>query len=172
MNEKAYDIENALRIATTDDFQEIFRICCLHHAENGQHSFNELKVREIIWRGVRQDRALSAVIGPHDNIKAMILLTIEEVYYSDDYEIVERWTYVRPDCRRSDFAKRLLAFAKKCAEETGLFVSIGIVSDIKLAAKRRLYERTLPLGGYWFTIRPETRASAADGKALESHVRQ
>lgn len=161
----APDVENDLRIATDGDFQEMFRICCLLHAENGQHPFDERKVREIIWRGVRQDGALAAVIGPSSNIKAMILLTIEEVYYSVDYEIVERWTYVRPDCRKSNYAKRLIGFAKQCAEETGLFVSIGIVSDVKLEAKRRLYERNLPLAGYWFTIRPGEAVPHANGEA-------
>jgi GNAT superfamily N-acetyltransferase len=154
-------MSDALRIATPDDFQEIFRICCLLHAENGQHPFNELKVRQIIWRGVNRWGALCAVIGSPADIKAMILLTIEEVYYSDAHEIVERWAYVRPDCRRTDYAKQLIGFAKKCADETGLSLSIGIISDDRLAAKRRLYERSLPLGGYWFTYRPRLAAVQA-----------
>lgn len=154
------DAETKLRIATPDDFQEIFRICCLLHAENGQFPFHELKVREIIWRAVNRDRGLAAVVGVSDDIKAMILLTIEEVFYSDAQEIIERWNYVRPDCRRSDYAKQMIGFAKKCSSETGIPLSIGIISDIRLAAKRRLYERMLPLGGYWFTFRPDKAEEA------------
>ena len=152
-----FDIENNIRVATPDDYQEIFRIACLLHSENGQFSFNERKVKNIIWNAVNRNGGMCAVIGPVDNIKAMLLLTIEEVYYSDEFEIVERWNYVRPDCRKSNYAKQMVAYAKQVCAQTGLVVSIGIISDIKLEAKRRLYERTLKLGGYWFTIRPEAR---------------
>lgn len=155
------DSSNALRVAGPDDFQEIFRISCLLHAENGSHSFNEMKVREIIWRGVNRWEAICAVIGPPTDIKAMLMLAIEEVRYSDDHEIVEIWNFVRPDCRRSDYAKQMITFAKKCADETGLFLSIGVISEKKLEAKRRLYERMLPLGGYWFIYRPSTAAEKA-----------
>lgn len=145
---------DTLRIATPDDYQEIFRICCLLHAENGQHAFNELKVREAIWRCVNRDKAMAAVIGSSDDIKAMVLLTIEEVWYSDNHEIVERGVFVRKDCRRSDYAKQMIMFAKKCADETDLKLSIGIISDLRLETKRRLYEKQLPLGGYWFIYDP------------------
>jgi hypothetical protein len=152
---------DTLRIAGPDDFQELFRICCLLHKENGQFSFSELKVREIIWRSVNRDGGLVAVIGSPSDIKAMILLTIEEVYYSQDQEIVERWNFVRPDCRKTDYAKQMIRFAKRCAAETGLVTSLGIISDERLAAKRRLYERELSLAGYWFTIRPKRAEEAA-----------
>jgi hypothetical protein len=150
-------IDNKVRIGEPSDFQELFRICCLLHAENGSHSFNELKVREIIWRAVNRDGGIVAVIGPHDDIKAMLLLTIDEIFYSDEQVLNERWHFVRPDCRRSDFAKQMIKFAKKCADETGLMLYIGIISEKQLEAKRRLYERLLPLGGYWFTHRPSVQ---------------
>jgi hypothetical protein len=153
--------DDVLRIATPDDFQEIFRICCLLHHENGSHGFNELKVRSAIWRCVNRDKAMAAVIGPPNDIKAMILLTIEEVWYSDDHEIIERGVFVRADCRKTDYAKQMIRFAKRCAEDTGLFVSIGIISDDRLAAKRRLYERELKIGGYWFIVKPR-RAEHAE----------
>jgi GNAT superfamily N-acetyltransferase len=156
-----FDIENDIRIAGPDDFQEIFRICCLLHDENGQHPFSEYKARHVIWRGCNKDNAIIGVIGPSDNIKALIYLTVDPVYYSDDYQLIELWNYVRPDCRKSDYAKRMIQFAKRCSEETGLDLTIGVISDKRLEAKQRLYERLLPKGGVFFIFSPRKLAEKA-----------
>lgn len=154
------DIENDIRIAGPDDFQEIFRICCLLHKENGQHSFSELKARHVIWRGVNRENSIVGVIGPSNNIKAIIYLVVDPVYYSDECQLVELWNFVRPDCRKSDYAKRMIQFAKQCADETGLHLTIGIISDERLEAKERLYARQLPKGGVFYIYKPEKHKSA------------
>lgn len=146
----AGDSDNAIRIATPGDFQEVFRICCLLHAENGMHAFSELKVRHFIWRGLNRDNAIVGVIGPSADIKAIIYLCVDPVYYSDDVQLVEMWNFVRADCRKSDFAKRMIQFAKRCADEIGCDLTIGIISNDRLAAKERLYSRLLPKGGSFF----------------------
>ena len=150
MSVEPLDIENAIRIATTDDFQEVFRICCLLHAENGQHEFSELKARHFIWRGLNRDNAIVGVIGPPNNIKAIIYLAVDPVYYSDDVQLIEMWNFVRKDCRKSDYAKRMIQFAKRCADEIGCDLTIGVISNERLAAKERLYRRLLPVGGCFF----------------------
>lgn len=149
-----FDIERDIRIATQADFQEIFRVCCLLHEENGAHEFSEWKARHLIWRGVNRDNAIIGVIGPSDNVKGLIFLSLEPVYYSDEHQLLELWNYVRPDCRRSDYAKRLIQFAKRCADETGLHLTIGVISDTRLEAKARLYARELPKGGVFFIYKP------------------
>ena len=161
------DVERDIRIATTEDYQELFRICCLLHLENGQHRFSEEKAKEFIWRGCNRDNAIIGVIGPSDDIKAVIYLEIMPVYYSDDFELYEKFAFVRPDSRKSDFAKRLIFFAKKCADETGLDLLIGVISDVKLEAKRRLYQRHLPEGGHWFCYHPNT-GSAVEGLRISN----
>jgi|HubBroStandDraft_2_1064218.scaffolds.fasta_scaffold572515_2 hypothetical protein len=155
------DLGNAIRIATQDDFQEIFRVCCLLHSENGAHEFSEWKVRHLIWRGVNQEKSIIGVIGPSNDIKAMIYLVIDPVSYSDDSQLLELWNYVRPDYRKSDFAKRMILFAKKCSDETGLDLTIGIISDKRLEAKKRLYHRLLPEGGAFFIYRPNKALAVA-----------
>lgn len=147
-----------IRTAGPDDYQEMFRIACLLHAENGQHPFSEEKVKEFIWRGCNQDGAIVGVIGFPSDLKAMIYLQIQPIYYSDDFQLGEAFAFVRPDCRRSDYAKRLIRFAKKCSEETGLDLMIGIISDSRLAAKARLYDRELPRGGAFYNYRPMSKA--------------
>lgn len=151
------DLENDIRIAGPDDYQELFRISCLLHRENGQHAFSEEKSKAFIWAGCNHDNAIVGVIGPSSDIKAMIYLQIQTIYYSDEFQLGEAFAYVRPDARKSDFAKRLIEFAKKCSEETGLDLMIGIISDHRLAAKKRLYDRQLPVGGTFYCYRPQSK---------------
>ena len=156
-----FNIEHDIRIADPNDYQEIFRICCLLHSENGMHSFSEHKTKHLIWRGCNKDGASVGVIGPSDNIKAVIYLLVDPVYYSDEFQLLELWNYVRPDCRKSDYAKRMIQFAKRCSDETGLDLTIGVISDKRLEAKQRLYERLLPKGGTVFIYRPQRELAAA-----------
>jgi hypothetical protein len=154
------DIENDIRIAGPEDYQEAFRIACLLHHENGQHSFSEPKVKEFIWHGCNRLNAMIGVIGPPANLKAMIYLQIQPIFYSDEFQLGEVFNYVRPDARKSDYAKRMIRFAKKCSEETGLCLLIGIISDHRLAAKSRLYDRELPKGGTFYNYRPKSKEQA------------
>lgn len=151
------DIENDIRIAGVEDYQEVYRIARLLHSENGQHKFCEAKVKEFIWHGCNRLNAIVGVIGPSDNIKAVLYLQIQPIFYSEEFQLGEVFAFVRPDSRRSDYAKRLIRFAKKCSEETGLDLLIGILSDHRLAAKSRLYDRELPKGGVFFNYRPESK---------------
>jgi hypothetical protein len=151
------DIENDIRIAGPEDYQEAFRIACLLHHENGQHKFSEPKVKEFIWHGCNRLNAMMGVIGPPTNLKAMIYLQVQPIFYSDEFQLGEVFNYVRPDFRRSDYAKRMICFAKKCADETGLDLMIGVISDERLAAKKRLYQRLLPEGGVFFNYRPKSK---------------
>lgn len=151
------DIENDIRIAGPEDFQEVYRIAILLHQDNGQHVFCEDKVKTFMWHGCNRLNAIIGVIGPPTNIKAMIYLQIQPIFYSEEMQIGEVFSFVRADARKSDYAKRLVRFAKKCSEETGLDLLIGIISDHRLAAKSRLYERELPKGGTFFNYRPKSK---------------
>lgn len=154
------DIWTSVRTATPDDYQELFRIVCLAHAENGQHEFNEDKIKHLVWRGCNRDNAIIGAIGKPDDLRAMIYLQLAPVYYSLEWQLTELLSYVRDDSRRCGYAKKLLNFAKKCTDETGLDLFIGIVSDHRLEAKSRLYERQLPKGGTFYIY----KAKKAEGE--------
>lgn len=154
-----FDIENDIRLATPDDFQELFRICHDLWKENGQHPFSENRARHFIWKGCNHDNASVFVIGPFSNIKAVLYLEVQQVYYSDECQLGEAFMYVREDQRRSDYAKRLIRHAKRCSEETELDLMMGIISDHRLAAKKRLYDREFTEGGsgVFYNYRPKSR---------------
>lgn len=147
--------ETVVRIATREDELGILNLCRLMHAEQGQHPMNWQKVIARVRAATDRKNGVVGVIGPSDDIQAHIYLLIDEIYYSDECQILEIWNFVRPDCRRSNYAKTLIEFAKKCARDMNLHLMIGVLSDIRMEAKVRLYERQLPKAGAFFLYRPE-----------------
>lgn len=154
----ADDRQDQIRVAGEADFFEILRLARMLHEENGQHAWSEEKARLLIWRGVKRDNAIIGVIGTNADIRAMIMLVIDPVYYSEEFQLHELFAFTRPDSRKTNYAKRLILFAKRCARETGLDLLIGIISDARLEAKSRLYARLLPKGGTFFLYRPAKEA--------------
>lgn len=149
-------------VATEPWFPGVMDAVQLAHGENGQHALDLDKTAAIVWRGVTRQKAIIGAIGSPAFVKALVVLTIEPISYSNDEQILEHLAYVRPDHRRSNHAKMLIQFAKHCSDEIGLDLMIGIVSDSRLEAKRRLYERQLPIGGFWFTHRPRLAAASPE----------
>lgn len=155
-------------VATEPWFPGIMDAVRLAHAENGQHPLSLDKTAAIVWRGVTRQKAIIGVLGTPSLVKGMVVLTVDPVSYSDEEQILEHINFIRPDHRRSNYAKMLIKFAKHCSDEIGLDLMIGIISDTRLEAKRRLYERQLPIGGFWFLHRPRLLGAQAvvieDGK--------
>jgi N-acetylglutamate synthase-like GNAT family acetyltransferase len=149
-----------IRLATIEDEAEILRLLALLHEENGQHAINQAKVQYWIRPYLMQDGGILAVIGEPTDIKAMLCLTIDEVWYSDEMQLLELFNYVRPDARRSNYAKRLIAYAKNCSDETNLDLLIGVLSNTRMEAKVRLYSRLLPKGGEFFVYAPASKRAA------------
>lgn len=148
--------EASVRLADAQDLPQLMQLAQELHAENGQHDFSYHKVRNLLQRGVSQDYAVLAVIGEPLDIRAMLMLIVDQVYYSEERQIIELWNFVRCDSRRSDYGKQLLAFAMQYADNLGLDLTIGIVSDESMEAKTRLYERQIGVrAGSVFIYRPK-----------------
>jgi hypothetical protein len=135
---------SVIRIATGDEEEDIFRLCRELHNENGYYfKFSESKVRENLRRAFNKQRAMIPVIGPKGAIEALGYVSIEQFSWSDDWHLSEWFNYVLPDFRRSQHAKTLLQWEKGAADQMGIVLFIGVVSEIRLAAKLRLYRRIL-----------------------------
>lgn len=101
--------------------------------------------------------------APGEALRGMIFMTIGQLWYSDQWVLEELFSYVPPEFRRSDYAKDLIDFAKKQADELSLKLMIGILSNERTEAKVRLYTRKLgPPAGAYFVY---------GGKTGQSHVR-
>src|ERR1700744_3433227 len=113
-----------VRLAVRDDRDSVLSLCRTLHDENGLFSLSERKLERLVDRYFAQDRAIIGVIGPVGNVEGSVYLAIEEPYYSDDLHLCEFWNVVHPDHRKSNHAKQLIEFAKRCSDETGLTLMI------------------------------------------------
>ena len=62
-----------------------------------------------------------------------------------------RFNFVRPDERKTDYAKRMIAFAKRCSDNVKLPLVIGVLTNERMEGKVRLYRRNLgyPAGAFF-----------------------
>jgi len=147
-----------VRLGTRADEPEIIRLLHLMHAENGLQGLDEDRARLLFNRAFNRDGGIIGLIGPSDDIKAMIYLAIGRMWYTTDEHLEECFNYVRPDCRKSDYAKQLIQYAKTCADGLQIPLLIGVLANKRTSAKVRLYQRYLGVpagaffvyGAHWF----------------------
>jgi len=96
------------------------------------------------------ERHIIGLVGK-DRIEGMIMLLIAQFWYTEDWCLEEIMNYVLPDYRRSTHAKDMISFAKRCSNEIGIPLVIGVVANERTKAKIELYRRQLgdPVGGYF-----------------------
>ena len=143
--------EEQVRLATWDDEEDLMRLLSLMHSESGLLPLDEMRAREMFRRAFEKRGAIIGVIGEVGNIKAMIFLLISQFWYTQQLHLEELFNFVRPDERKSDYAKRMIAFAQKCAKETKLPLIIGVLTNDRMVGKVRLYRRNLgyPAGAFF-----------------------
>jgi GNAT superfamily N-acetyltransferase len=143
-----------IRLATASDEDDIFALLLLLHGENGIFTVNPNKVRlGIRYATQRQGAIIFVNEGP--KVFATLGLMIVQDWYSDDEYLCERWNFVHPDHRRTDYARRLIEQAKWSSEYfrahgKRMPLLIGINSCIRTEAKVRLYARHMPCIGATF----------------------
>lgn len=153
-----------IRVATHDDAPEIERLLHMMHAEGGMFTLEMKAAREMFNRAFDQRGGIIGVIGPPASIEAMIYLLITRQWYTYQHHLEEVFNYVRPDCRKSNHARDLIGFAKNCSDELKLPLVIGVLSNMRVVPKVRLYQRLLGYpagaffvyGGNWVNESPDT----------------
>ena len=164
-----YDIKKGvpgLRLAVPADEDQIFGLLLMLHGENGHFTMNHNKVIDGIRIGTNREGGLIFVNeGPR--IVASLAVVLTQDWYSDDVYLLERWNYVHPDYRRTDYARKLVEQAKWCAENfsrihgRNLVLQVGITSCIRTEAKVRLYARHMAcIGAYFMYGEPPVQAAA------------
>jgi GNAT superfamily N-acetyltransferase len=154
-------VTSRVRKAEAGDADEILSLCREMHRENGMFTLSDARVRDIIGRAFNRQGAIIGVIGKRGAVEASICLLVTNIWYSDDFHLEDLWNFVRPEFRRSDNAKELIAFAKRCSDEVGIPLIIGVMSNVRTEAKIRLYERSVgkPAGAF-FLHQPLRRMNA------------
>lgn len=113
----------------------------------------ECLLREI-WPALHLNHGAVGIIGPDTGeIEGAILLRIGHIWYSNEYVCEEKAIFVHPDFRQASGgrASRLCEFSKQMADQLGLPLVIGVLSNQRTEAKVRMYKRIFgaPAGAYF-----------------------
>ena len=140
-----------VRIATIEDEPEILQLLHIMHAESGMMPLDENCAKEFFGRAFNKRGGIIGVVGERGDIKAMIYLLITRFWYTDANHLEECFNFVRPDMRKSDHARNLIEFAKKCSDQLKLPLMIGVLTNNRMEGKVRLYRRALgvPAGAFF-----------------------
>jgi GNAT superfamily N-acetyltransferase len=135
--------------------QKIKELLFQMHDEVNLFPYDDEEVNIFTTNMLSQNGGIIGVILKGDEIEGMVGLRLDRLWYSKEWFLSEMFVYVRPELRRSTRAKCLLKFAKTCAEEMNLPLLLGIQSNIRTEAKRKLYERQFDTMGLFFVHNKE-----------------
>lgn len=130
-----------VRTAQPSDEAEVMEMCKLLHSENGLMPMSEDKVRSVLQLAFQRKGGILGVIGDSGKIEAMIFMLLSQLWCSDEWHLEELFNYVRPEYRRSNNARVMLQFAKRCADELDKPLIIGVLSNTSTERKLKLYAR-------------------------------
>jgi GNAT superfamily N-acetyltransferase len=150
------DFENCkdVRLAAPEDVDGLMELLRLACQEDGQHPLDENKLLNVIAGYFNKMGVVIVVIGEVGKPVAYLLMVIDQVWYSNDYQLLELSLFVHPDHRRSDYAKQLMAFSKQASNGLDLNLTIGVLSNERTEPKVRLYKRQFKQAGAFFTYHP------------------
>lgn len=146
--------EIKIRIGTPEDLDEIMKVAMVAAEENGFLNPNPAKLAAEIWPALHQDHGIVGVIGkPGGMVEGCVLLRIGQMWYSDMMVVEERAVFTHPDFRnaKGGRARKLCEFSKKVADDLGIPLIIGVLSNHRTEAKVRMYERSFgkPSGAFF-----------------------
>lgn len=160
-----------VRKADIRDEAELMAMCRELHRENGLFTMSEDKVRDFLRRAFDRQGAVIGVIGEPGKIEGSIYLLIGGFWYSDEWHLEELWSYVRPQYRKSNNAKELINFAKRCSDELKVPAVIGIISNDRTKAKVQLYQRQLgTAAGAFFLYNAGRTGQCAEDVGRRMHM--
>ena len=164
--------------AVAADEEQVMELCRLLHAENAMFGMSEAKVRFWMRKALAKDHGIVGVIRVDDRIVGAVCLLLDCFWYTDDIHLEEFFNFVHPDHRASNYAGRLIDFAKEVSDRLKYPLFIGIISTIRTESKIRLYTRKLiPAGAFFIfnkdlvdnnleTVPPDLSKAKVRGSAL------
>jgi len=146
--------EVKIRVGTTEDIHEMMSLAMLACEENGFVNPEPTKLLTELWQALSLNYGMIGIIGKENGpIEGAILLRIGPMWYSHDMVVEEKAIFIHPDHRgaKDGRARKLVEFAKKTANELGIPLLIGVLSNKRTEGKIRLYERQLgkPSGAFF-----------------------
>jgi GNAT superfamily N-acetyltransferase len=149
-----------IRLGTPDDEAAMLELALRAWEENGIKDVNPEKMLGMIRPALYLWEGLVGIIGePGKKIEGAVLLRVSRMWYSDSLMLEEKAIFVDPEFRnaKGGRARKLCEFSKKVADELGLPLIIGVLSNHRTAAKVKLYERSFgPPAGAFFLYNVHT----------------
>lgn len=133
-----------IRAGVPDDIHQLMDLAMNASEELAFVNYDPEKILAEIWAALHQENGIVGVIGkPGEKIEGAVLLRVGSMWYSSEKVLEEKGIFIHPDFRKSRAHRgsRLCEFSKRVANQLGMPLIIGIMSNDRLEAKGRLYER-------------------------------
>jgi GNAT superfamily N-acetyltransferase len=146
--------ELGVRIGKPEDVHNMMDLAAKACEENGFTNPNPQKLLAEIWAALNLAHGIIGIIeGENGIIEGAVLLRIGPTWYSDDQVLEEKAIFIHPDYRsaKGGRARRLCEFTKQVADELGIPLIIGVLSNHRTRGKVKLYERQFgePAGAFF-----------------------
>jgi GNAT superfamily N-acetyltransferase len=146
--------ELKIRMGTPEDIYGMMDLALMACEENGFVNPDKTKLMTELWQALNLNYGMIGIIGKENGpIEGAILLRIGPMWYSHDMVVEEKAIFIHPDHRgaKEGRARKLVEFAKNAADELGIPLLIGVLSNKRTEGKIRLYERQLgkPTGAFF-----------------------
>jgi GNAT superfamily N-acetyltransferase len=152
--------ELKIRLGTPEDESAMLDLALRAWEENGIKGVNPEKMLGMIKPALYLWQGLVGIIGkPGKKIEGAVLLRTSQMWYSDEWMLEEKAIFVDPEFRsaKGGRARKLCEFSKKVADDLGVPLIIGVLSNHRTEAKVRLYERQFgPPAGAFFLYNVQT----------------
>jgi GNAT superfamily N-acetyltransferase len=152
--------EPKIRLGTPEDADAMLDLALRAWEENGIKGVNPEKMLGMIKPALYLWQGLVGIIGePRGKIEGAVLLRTSQMWYSDEWMLEEKAIFVDPEFRsaKGGRARKLCEFSKKVADDLGIPLIIGVLSNHRTEAKVRLYERQFgPPAGAFFLYNVQT----------------
>lgn len=144
----------SVRVGTPEDLDGMMSLASRATNENAFIQPDTTKLLEEMWGALNREDGIVGIIGHQGEVfEGAILLRIGELWYSKEQVLEERAVFVEPEFRnaKGGRARKLCEFAKEAANELGIPLTIGVLSNSRTEAKIRLYQRMFgePAGVYF-----------------------
>ena len=154
MSEHMSEQELKVWVGQPEDVDDIMGLAMAACEENGFVVPNPMKLLGEIWPALNRDRGIVGVVGtPGQKPHGAILLRIGQLWYSEEPILEEKAVFISPAYRaaKGGRARKLCEFGKKVADELGIPLTIGILSNHRTEGKVRMYKRIFgqPAGAYF-----------------------
>jgi hypothetical protein len=141
-------------VGKPEDVDDMMALALAACDENGFVKPNPVRLLQEIWPALNREKGIIGIVGvPGEKPQGAILLRICYTWYSDDEILEERAVFIHPDFRaaKGGRARKLCDFSKRVADELGMPLTIGVLSNQRTSGKIRMYERIFgqPSGAYF-----------------------